>query len=422
MVVEPVPGDDAVTLVQRFSVPDFWGRSEEGMLVGEAVAWSLATALRIPNTDPRRDAFAIALPGVYTHRIGLRYPKAVPQRPASQDYDEGDEHFSLRMRADTDPGGIEVTSQVALKVDEIAPRDWPAYTARLHKAVSHLGATVKVPPVSPAGIEQFKADVKALEDALRSGRIKPVTDRQREAHLQLLWLDHQIAGGRLAGPLLAQALAERAIQNDDLGRPEAAGRDFERALELAPDVPETLGGAARNAALRGHAERALALADAVLRQRPGDTNALRTRSLAGYVARDYAAARDDAERVLQDASAWRRGYPLVMWALMQQRTGGDASRADRPSRESDLPTGWPRPLVDWALGERSADDLLRAARSGGMPAERLCEAYFYLGEQADARGDAGLAAEYFRKAVEQGVTEFIEDGLARLRLAALQAR
>ena len=53
-----------------------------------------------------------------------------------------------------------------------------------------------------------------------------------------------------------------------------------------------------------------------------------------------------------------------------------------------------------------------------MPGQRLCEAYFYLGEKADADGDKARAVKYFKQAADQGVTEFVEDHLAHLRLDA----
>lgn len=60
----------------------------------------------------------------------------------------------------------------------------------------------------------------------------------------------------------------------------------------------------------------------------------------------------------------------------------------------------------------------REPRARAVPAERLCEAYFCIGEKFNADGDAQSAAEYFRNPVDEGVTEFVEDEMARRRLAS----
>jgi lipoprotein NlpI len=69
-----------------------------------------------------------------------------------------------------------------------------------------------------------------------------------------------------------------------------------------------------------------------------------------------------------------------------------------------------------------ADALIRSAREGSTPAERLCEAYFYMAERYAAEDKPQLAADHYRKALDQGVTEFVENDMARRRLASLASK
>jgi len=69
-------------------------------------------------------------------------------------------------------------------------------------------------------------------------------------------------------------------------------------------------------------------------------------------------------------------------------------------------------------GDRPDDSAVQSAKSGTPANERLCEAYFYLGEGYLADGDIRRAREYFQKSIDQGVTEFYEDGAARGELVA----
>lgn len=52
--------------------------------------------------------------------------------------------------------------------------------------------------------------------------------------------------------------------------------------------------------------------------------------------------------------------------------------------------------------------------------ERLCEAYFFLGQHLVSRGDAARAAQLLEAAVGTGVTYFIEHCQARVELARLK--
>ena len=54
--------------------------------------------------------------------------------------------------------------------------------------------------------------------------------------------------------------------------------------------------------------------------------------------------------------------------------------------------------------------------------EQLCEAHFFIAERYLMAGDVKRAADHYEKTVSQGVTEYLEHGLAMRRLAALRKR
>ena len=123
--------------------------------------------------------------------------------------------------------------------------------------------------------------------------------------------------------------------------------------------------------------------------------------------------------MLDDRSAMRRGFPLIWLWLGAKQSGLDATRlADSYPREQ-WPTEWPRPLMDAMFGGQADDLALDAAKKSRTPLEALCEAHFYLGEKYFAEGDLTRAREHWRKALQQGVTEFVEHVGANLRLKAM---
>ena len=425
IVVEEAADENAVTLVQRFSVPDFWRFPDQRLLTGSVGAWSIADALRVPSTEARRDAFVIPAPGLYSHHIGMRYPVDVFPKPSSQNNSDDEARVALDSRAEIGRRSVDLTLAASIRAEEVAAADWPAYTARLRKLMPRLGMAIPLPPVPLDKADATQAELKRLEDAARSARPPAATRIQAEAPIKVAALDAVIAGGRLEAPLLARALTLRAIELDHLGRAEAASADIDRAIALAPDDHDTLTAGAVDALLQNRPPVLASLTDRLLQQNGHDVEALNLRVLGRFMANDTAGASEALQTLLRENAAWQRGYPLVLWSLLQRRISGGAGAPPDTGgvpHESELPTDWPRPLIDWSRGKTDTDAMLAAARAGPVPAERLCEAWYYLGERFAAEGDLRRAEDAWRKSVQQGVREFTEDGLSRLRLAQLAQR
>jgi lipoprotein NlpI len=141
-----------------------------------------------------------------------------------------------------------------------------------------------------------------------------------------------------------------------------------------------------------------------------------------YMGGDYAQAKVELDLLLQDDKQWRRGYHFIRRALTHRYLGQGAALPAEAPRLAQLTDEWPRPLIDWLLDKTDTEAVLRAARAGTTPEERLCEAYFYMGEKYRADGDSQRAADYYEKALEQGITEYVEDVMARRRLASLRSK
>ena len=217
-----------------------------------------------------------------------------------------------------------------------------------------------------------------------------------------LAFDHVIARVELKGRSYFLD-ATRGHQTGELENRQSVGLD--KGLLLASDTTSLL---------------ALPSAADTQRMHASDSEARNTRARASSFSRDYAAAKSDLDELLRDRSQVRRGYPLVWLALSSRNDETDASKVGADITDDQLPADWPRPLVDWARAKTSADAVIASAKSGGSSAERLCEAYFYIGERYLAEGDTARAREFFQKSVDQGVTELIEDGSSRIRLASLK--
>ena len=422
MQVEEVAGDNAITLVQNFSVPEFWKFPEERQLQSDFLQWAVLDALVVPKAETRRDALALQYPGIFRHTIALEFAQDVFTQANSQRFEDGDSHMRLKSTIETSKRRAEYTAEGRLYVDEIAPDEWSAYVAKLSKVLPQLGVRVMISSVPASRLEALGRDVKELETSLVQRKLKPTTQTQREALFRVVVLTAQIDGGRLSPLLEAQARKVRGIQYDHLGRYDEARKDFERALALSADASDIINAAATNALQLRQYDQVVDLTGRVLKDNPRDSEALNTRALARYFSKDIAAAQGDLQEVLKDRSAVRRGYPLVWLSMAMRQSGKDPASLEASYPKEQLPDEWPRALVEMAFGKSTPEALIEAAKASKTPNEALCEAYFYLGEKFYAEGNAARAAEFWRKSVDQGVVEFLEDGASRNRLATVATK
>ena len=416
--MENATDDNAVKFIQSFALADFWRSPDQRALVADIVHWGPVEWIVPPKSESRRTALGFAFPGWYRHAVRVEFSEDVYAKPTSNRSDEGDAHVSLRTRIEGDARTVDFLAEAHITAETVEPGKWASYSAALGKALPKLGLTLNAPPLPPAKIETFGAELMALEANLRSGKVSSVTANQVKAHRQIAMLSAILDAGRLSPPLRAQTLISRGVSYDHVDRRADARADFESALALTPDSISALNAAAENAVSTFELDRARSISSRVLKLKPTDTEALDIRARAEYFAGDMTAATADRKLMLDDRAEMRRGFPLIWLWLSTKQSGLDATRlADSYPREQ-WPTEWPRPLMDAMFGGQADDLALDAAKKSRTPLEALCEAHFYLGEKYFAEGDLTRAREHWRKALQQGVTEYIEHSAASLRLKA----
>jgi lipoprotein NlpI len=419
MRVEHTTQDDAITFSQDFTVPDFWRFPELRSMQADVVHWGVLGALSTPKLQTRREPYAVTLPGRYRHNVVLELPEDVPMQSANQRFEDGDKHFSVKTAVESSPRRVEYSAQVRLSVDQIEPQAWSAYVGKLSKTMPRLGVSLNIPVVSQAGLDSLNREMKDVEESMRDGRVKVITGTQIRAMFKATVLTAQLKSGRLPPALEAQALTARGTQYDYLGRLDEAQKDYARALLLAPDVSDTQNAAAINAIHGQDLNRAVELTDAVLQRTPGDTQALHSRALARYFKRDFSATKVDLEEMLSDRTVVERGYPLIWLSMAMRHAGLNVATLQTQYPTDQLPTEWPRPLIDMALGSTSIEAVIAAAKAAKNPIEPLCEAYFYIGEKYFSEGNIARANDYWRRSAELGVVEYMEHGAAKMRLAGV---
>ena len=318
---------------------------------------------------------------------------------------------SLARHADTEhaAGRNDAALAALVRADQFAPED-------LRFAMAHAGLALKLAnQLTPAGID---AASKASPDDVG------VTMLRAELLLAKKDLPNTLAAlDRVLAKRPEATLAWEMRATADVARPDfdAARADVERALRLDPKSQSALRlrGIVRNNA----GDHAGALADYqaahALAPRPEDPFVIGSTQ---FLLRQFGeAAASLARRAppAPDGTYWR----LWRYMALARLDGFErASGSLGPGTQAGTNAPWPVPVVDFFHGTIDAASLLDAARraQAARDLSQVCEAHFYLGEDALLR-QRGDATALFRQAVQECPKNFheYEGAVAELRAAGV---
>jgi lipoprotein NlpI len=212
-----------------------------------------------------------------------------------------------------------------------------------------------------------------------------------------------------------RGLAYRA--KDDLDRAIA---DFSQVIRLNSADAQAYnlrGGAYRD---KGDGEHALADFDLAVSINPRNTDILINRGFAELLFGRYADGAADFAHALELQPAY--AYNALWLDLARRRAGQpEADELARNAATFDA-TAWPAPLLKLYGGQSSAQDVRAAAAASGdakAQSDHACEAAFYIGELALARGEAAAAKPELQAAVSACPHTFLEYSGAVRELAGL---
>lgn len=220
----------------------------------------------------------------------------------------------------------------------------------------------------------------------------------------------------------AQLLYDRGVLYDSLGLSTLARIDFNRTLNLKPDLPEVYNFLGIHYTLMQQYDKAYEMFDAVLDLKAEHEYAYLNRGIALYYGQRPQLAEQDFDAFL--ALAPSDPYRVVWRYLAQKELDPITAQQQLMSASSQLDeTTWAYQLIQLYSGELSETAFLAQLDEGVSSeqefAERLCEAYFYLAKKHLSAGNARSAEDYFKLSLSTNVHEFVEYKYARLELELL---
>jgi lipoprotein NlpI len=251
---------------------------------------------------------------------------------------------------------------------------------------------------------------------------EPAPMNQR-SQLAIARYSHILANTDLEDEQRAQLLHQRGTLYDSVGLSGLAQYDFNQAIQLKPDLAEAYNSMGVHYTQQMDFIQAYEAFDASLDINPEMEFAFLNRGIALYYGgRPDLAVRDFGTFYNRNASDPYR----ALWSYLA------SSEIDKPQAMIELAqqrknldeNNWATQLVDLYLDKTTENALLSVLITGVTSqqqlTDRLCEAYFYLGKYHSARGNRGVASNYFKLALSTNVFEYVEHRYARLELNLLR--
>ncbi|MFY8326285.1 lipoprotein NlpI [Pseudoalteromonas sp. ZZD1] len=217
----------------------------------------------------------------------------------------------------------------------------------------------------------------------------------------------------------AKLYYDRGVLFDSLGMATLARIDFNRAVQMKPDLAEVYNFLGIHHTLMQQYEKAYEFFDSALELNEQHEYAYLNRGIALYYGDRPTLATADLAEFLQRAPS--DPYRVLWLYLAQSHDNSEQALIDLKAKAQGLDeTQWAYGLISLYLGDMSEQSFLASIGEGVSSneeyAQRLCEAYFYLAKMYQARGLDYEAADFFRLALATNVHEFVEYKYARLEL------
>ena len=189
---------------------------------------------------------------------------------------------------------------------------------------------------------------------------------------------------------------------------QRAGNDFDTAIRLKPDYGEAYIRRGFTRVAQHDFLKALADFDKAVQINPNSPVPLSQRGIARFYVGRYREAENDL--VISLSAAPQNAYSVLWLYLARLHQGKDDITALRDQSRTFNPAVFPGPVIRFYLGEITVNDVMAAVQKGTpqQQREQLCEASFYLGEEALMRGNRDEAVRLFRQAMSTNLTYFYE--------------
>ena len=420
MQVQDDVAHNALTLRMVYLVPDFLRFPEQRGLMGDFALTTMMDPLRVQSQAPRTRPLYLWYQGTYRHEVNFQFDEEAFSKPSSSSFNDRNDFFDLSVEASGTPQSVQIRGELRQNVNTIEVEDWDRYKDVLAKVWPKMGNVITIPAVAPAQADSLRRRVAAMSAELGRDRADLVTTVQAQSKIGIMLLEAVLGADRLPPQPRAETLVKLG-ETYDLMRDFDAGRQrFEQALALDPKTAGVHIGLAINSLGRHDYVMAEREADQALLQEPSQVQHRLIKAQALYYQQKYADARAELQEVLKSRTEKERSYAALWLYMTSTRLGEDGKVAVRPYLPSGSRPAWPYPVLQYVMGDVDLAQAERGAEENGKTdSGRLCELYFFLGQEQLLKGERNRARSYFNKSVNTRVIEFQEYGFSQRELSLM---
>ncbi|TMX36417.1 lipoprotein NlpI [Vibrio sp. Hep-1b-8] len=239
-----------------------------------------------------------------------------------------------------------------------------------------------------------------------------------QQEVQIARLSQLLQRPDLSNDIRAKMLFERGNYYDSVGLRDLARLDYNQSLALNPAQPDLFNLLGVYFTQVGEFDAAYDAFDSTLELAPDNSYAARNRAIALYYGDRIDLALEDMQKhYLEDPSDPFR----ALWRyIIKMEKEPQIARQELIDSYQVRDEQWGWVLVAITLGDVTEDQAFKAilagTRDNTVLAQRLTEAYFYLGKRYQTEGDYASAISLYKLAISFNVFEYVEHRYSFLEL------
>lgn len=244
--------------------------------------------------------------------------------------------------------------------------------------------------------------------------------------LKIAQISQQLSRKNIDTVTRMQLIFERGIVYDSLGFKAFAQSDFSYLLGFNPEVPDIYNFLGTYALREGNFDEALTSFNTALELDSSYAYAYLNRAITLYRTGHYQAAKLDALQFYQ----YDVNEPIrILWLYLIEKETNDKVAQNELQKRYNLindKTIYSGNIIAFYLGKISESKLMQNLQQGvennRQLAERLCEAYFYLGKYYQSKGDNERAKMLFKYALANNIYNYVEHQQALYEMKLLEEK
>lgn len=244
--------------------------------------------------------------------------------------------------------------------------------------------------------------------------------------LKIAQISQQLSSRDLDTPSRMQLIFERGIIYDSLGFKAFAQSDFNHLLSFNPEIPDVYNFLGTYALRDGDFDNAMIAFNTTLELDSSYAYAYFNRAVTLYRTGHYQAAKLDAEKFYK----YDVNEPIrILWLYLIEKEIDKQAALTQLQKRYDLindKSSYGSNIIAFYLGKISESKLMQNLQQGvendRQLAERLCEAYFYLGKYYQSKGNNERAKMLFKYALANNIYNFVEHQQALYEIKLLDEK